>query len=85
MRTERPDLLILDLMMPDVNGFDVVHTLRNDPGVARIPILVVTSKELTFDDRIALRRTVEGVVNKGGREELLAQLNALCPLPEVVA
>ena len=84
-REMNPDLIVLDLMMPDVNGFQVVDTLRRDPDCQQIPILIVTSKELTAEDQNVLRRTVDGVASKGGREELLAQLNVLCPLPEGVA
>ena len=43
-RRELPDLIVLDLMMPDVNGFDVVEALKQRPDTARIPILVVTAK-----------------------------------------
>jgi len=50
----RPDLILLDLVMPDVTGFDVVQTLQNDPGTADIPILVVTAREITELDRQVL-------------------------------
>ena len=48
-----PDLIVLDLLMPEVNGFDVVLALKNSADTARIPILVVTSKEITAEDRAA--------------------------------
>jgi len=44
---ELPDVIVLDLMMPEVNGFDVVEALREHPATARIPILVVTAKRIT--------------------------------------
>jgi len=50
----QPDLILLDLMMPDVTGFDVVRALQSDPGTADIPILVVTAKHVTETDRQAL-------------------------------
>ncbi|QTE30119.1 PAS domain-containing hybrid sensor histidine kinase/response regulator [Pengzhenrongella sicca] len=50
----RPDLVVLDLMMPDLDGFDVVHSLKSDLTTATIPILVVTSKIVTPQDRLAL-------------------------------
>ena len=49
-----PDLILLDLMMPGISGFDVVEALRRDAETARIPILVVTAKEVTAIDRVAL-------------------------------
>jgi PAS domain S-box-containing protein len=51
-----PDLILLDLMMPDVNGFDVVDALQRNIETARIPVLVVTAKDITELDRAALNR-----------------------------
>jgi CheY-like chemotaxis protein/two-component sensor histidine kinase len=50
----RPDLLLLDLMMPEVDGFDVVKALQSEAATAHIPILVVTAKQVTAVDRAAL-------------------------------
>jgi signal transduction histidine kinase/CheY-like chemotaxis protein len=50
----RPDLILLDLMMPEVNGFDVVEALQRNTSTASIPILVVTAKQITALDRAAL-------------------------------
>jgi signal transduction histidine kinase/CheY-like chemotaxis protein len=50
----QPDLILLDLMMPYVTGFDVVQTLQDDPSTAGIPILVVTAREITALDRQVL-------------------------------
>ena len=61
---ELPDLILLDLMMPDVNGFDVVEALKLNPATARIPILVVTAKVITGDDRSKLRGYVTTILEK---------------------
>jgi PAS domain S-box-containing protein len=53
-RQLRPDLILLDLMMPGVSGFDVVSALQRSSDTARIPILVVTAKQMTALDRAAL-------------------------------
>jgi CheY-like chemotaxis protein len=63
-RTEIPDVIVLDLMMPDVNGFDVVEALKEHPGTSRIPILVVTAKRLTADDRARLTGSVATIMEK---------------------
>jgi CheY-like chemotaxis protein len=63
-RLELPDLILLDLMMPDLNGFDVVEALHGDPTTARLPILVVTAKEITDEDRTKLNGRVMSVVEK---------------------
>ncbi|MEQ1583296.1 MAG: Tar ligand binding domain-containing protein [Candidatus Nitrotoga sp.] len=59
-----PDLIVLDLLMPEVNGFDVVQALKNNIDTARIPILVVTSKEITTEDRAALDHPVKKIMDK---------------------
>ena len=59
----RPDLILLDLMMPEVSGFDVVHLLRSDPGTAGIPILVITAKQVTALDRQALNGDTDHVIH----------------------
>jgi CheY-like chemotaxis protein len=63
-RLELPDLLVLDLMMPDVNGFDVVDALHAHPATASIPILVVTAKEVTDEERDRLNGSVATIMNK---------------------
>jgi CheY-like chemotaxis protein len=61
---ERPDLIVLDLMMPEVSGFDVVETLQQRPETASIPILIVTAKQITAPDRDRLNGFVLAVVEK---------------------
>ena len=56
---------MLDLMMPDVNGFDVVEALNEQPDTARIPILVVTAKQITAEDRAKLNGYVAAIMEKG--------------------
>jgi PAS domain S-box-containing protein len=67
-RKELPDLIVLDLMMPDVNGFDVVKALVGHPETARIPILVVTAKQVSADDRAELSGYVAAIMNKSDFE-----------------
>jgi PAS domain S-box-containing protein len=63
-RRELPDLIVLDLMMPDVNGFDVVAALNEHPQTARIPILVVTAKQISAEDRVTLSGYVTTIIEK---------------------
>ena len=60
----KPDLVILDLVMPAVDGFDVVAAIRRDKEMSRTPILVHTAKNLTAEDRMRLEGKVESVVEK---------------------
>jgi len=64
-RNERPDLIVLDLLMPEVSGFEVVEALITNPDTARIPLLVVTSKQVTDADRTRLKDSVTAILAKG--------------------
>jgi threonine synthase len=64
-RQEQPDLLILDLMMPELDGFAVLDALKADPLTAPIPVIVVTAKELTSVEKARLRGQIHKVMQKG--------------------
>ncbi|HET9706668.1 MAG TPA: response regulator [Gemmatimonadales bacterium] len=74
-----PDVIVLDLVMPGMTGFQVVRQLRDHPAGRNIPILVFTGKELTADDRARLLDGVQAVVRKDGAAELLMELARVCP------
>jgi signal transduction histidine kinase/CheY-like chemotaxis protein len=74
---QRPDLVILDLIMPQVSGFEVVQLLRHDPRTKDIPILIYTAKNLTEEDRRQLRDRVQSITAKPGKEDLLRELDRL--------
>jgi signal transduction histidine kinase/DNA-binding response OmpR family regulator len=75
----RPSLVILDLMMPEVDGFGFLDALQRIEKAADIPIVVLTAKDLTEQDRQRLQGSVENVVRKGdhSRQELLAEVRRL--------
>jgi len=60
-----PALIILDLMMPEMDGFEFLQTLRSKPNAADIPVIVLTSKDLTSQDRLKLNGGVERILEKG--------------------
>ena len=61
---ERPDLILLDLMMPEVTGFDVVESLRADQATRQIPIMVLTAKVLSPEDKQALNGHVAAIFQR---------------------
>ncbi len=75
----RPDLILLDLMMPVMDGFDFVFELRQGTENRAIPIIVVTAKDLTDEDRNRLVGGVEHIIDKGAftQDELLQQIREL--------
>jgi PAS domain S-box-containing protein len=74
-----PDLILLDLMMPEMDGFQFVSAMRQQPEWRSVPILVVTAMDLTAGDRLALNGYVEQVLQKGtySRDELLREVRDL--------
>jgi signal transduction histidine kinase/CheY-like chemotaxis protein len=74
-----PDVIILDLMMPGMSGFDVAGALKDNPATANIPILVLTSKDISDDDRRMLHTKVSSFVHKGtsARDQLVREIRRL--------
>ncbi|BAL22392.1 response regulator [Azoarcus sp. KH32C] len=62
--TRHPDLIVLDLMMPEVSGFDVVEALKGHAETATIPVIVVTAKQITTEDRDRLNSHVMKIIEK---------------------
>ena len=74
----RPDVVLLDLNMPVMDGFDFLAELRSIPGCAEVPVVVLTARSLTNDDRRRLRGASQ-VLNKGdiGTRALVERLHGL--------
>ena len=52
--TEKPDIVILDIMMPEVSGLDILRHMRQDPLLANIPVVVVSAKSMPADIRVGM-------------------------------
>src|SRR6266704_4269145 len=49
MTTEKPDIVLLDIMMPEISGLDILRQMRRDPALANIPVIVITAKSMPSD------------------------------------
>ena len=76
IRRERPDVILLDLMMPEVDGFSVLEALRADDELEGIPIIVITAKELTSSEKDRLSGKIQMLLQKGSftDEDLLDEI-----------
>ncbi len=79
-----PDAMILDLMMPGIDGFEVLETLRNAEPTALVPVLILTAKHITKEELKFLKRNnVHQLIQKGdvNRNELQSAINAMVAKP----
>lgn len=76
---ERPDLILLDLMMPEIDGFAVLDGLKANPVTSPIPVIVVTAKELTSDENERLKGRIHALMQKGEflNDEFMDEINHL--------
>lgn len=79
IQRELPDLVVLDLMMPEMDGFSVIEALRAKPETATIPVIVATAKELTVDEKSRLSGQIQSLMQKGDflNDEFLEEVKAL--------
>lgn len=88
IKKQVPDVLVLDLMMPEPDGFAVLERIRGNPDTRDLPVIVVTAKDLTEDDRNRLRGNVFSVLEKSAAksatllEEIKRILIDLASLPQ---
>jgi threonine synthase len=79
VRRENPDLIILDLMMPELDGFGVLDALKADAETASIPVIVSTAKELTSVERDKLKGQIDALLQKGDfmSDEFLEEVHTI--------
>ncbi|HJZ68754.1 MAG TPA: response regulator [Blastocatellia bacterium] len=72
----RPDVIILDLMLPEMDGFEVVHRMSLNADWRTIPVILLTARDLSHEERRALDIAAGRIIQKGSfsRDELLAEI-----------
>ncbi|KMP10943.1 hypothetical protein UR09_04815 [Candidatus Nitromaritima sp. SCGC AAA799-A02] len=75
----QPDAIILDLMMPEMDGFEFLDKFRANPEWESIPVIVVSAKDLTAEEYLRLNGSVQKIFQKGiySQEELVGKVNVL--------
>ena len=79
-QTERPDLILMDIQLPGMDGYEVTRLIRADPMLRHIPIIAVTSYALSGDDQKAFAAGCDGYVTKPfSPRQLLAKIREFLP------
>jgi CheY-like chemotaxis protein len=83
IRERPPDVILLDLLMPRMDGFEVIARLQQDPVRRTIPVIVLTAKTLTRDEQRRLKEHALAVIQKGAldRDQLIQELKQVLPAP----
>ncbi|MCO5105822.1 MAG: response regulator [Burkholderiaceae bacterium] len=78
LRADPPDMMILDVMLPRVNGFEVLKQVKSDPSLRSIPVIVLTAKGQAHDRRMAEELGVDGFMTKPfSNREIVEQVRRL--------
>lgn len=79
-RRELPDLILMDVVMPNLNGFQATRTISKDPTTAHIPVVLVTTKNQETDKVWGMRQGARAYVTKPiNEDELVSTLQGLLP------
>ena len=96
IEADRPDLVLIDLMLPRMNGFEVIEEIRKHKAWESVPVIVITGAEIDAEARHRLESQVEQVLQKGlfSRDQLFEEIRALVathrrehtpPIPEPIS
>ena len=79
VKKERPDLVLLDLMMPDMDGWEVYQRMKSDDELAKIPVVVVTAKAASIDKvlGLAIAKVDDYITKPFGPQELLESVEKI--------
>ena len=81
---EQPEIILLDLMMPEMDGFEFIRELRQHPQWRSLPVVVLTAKDLTLEERDWLEGQTQRIYQKGSssKQRLIEEINQLLAAPQ---
>ncbi len=82
IKNETPDLVVLDIMMPEINGYDVCYQLRFNKDFEKTPIVLITSRPQELDDELGRKSDIEYVPKPVNSKLLLEKIEYLLSKPK---
>ena len=77
-KSDKPDLILMDVVMPGMNGFQAARQISNDPETKNIPIIIVSTKDQETDKMWGMRQGAKDYVTKPAKEkDLISKVNGL--------
>jgi CheY-like chemotaxis protein len=64
LKIEKPDIVVLDVMMPGMSGFEVCEKIKNDPETSSIPVIILTAKDMGEDVEMAIKKKADWFITK---------------------
>ena len=77
LKNQKPDLLVLDIMMPEINGYDVCHNIKFDPLLKDLPIVILTSRDQELDSRLGALMGIEYVHKSATPKALIEKISKI--------
>jgi len=83
INSEKPDIVLLDLMMPGISGFDVIEAIHATPEISNVKVIVMTAKVLSKNEIDQLNKHTESILEKGTKniKELLSEIETQISSP----
>ena len=75
LKKEKPALIVLDIMMPELNGYDVCHQVKFDPGLKDVPIILLTARDQELDPRIGGLMGIDYMHKSSHPSDLIARIH----------
>ena len=82
LKQQKPDLLILDIMMPEINGYDVCHNIKLDPRLKDLPIVILTARDQELDPRLGSLMGIDYVHKSATPKVLIEKIGRILTAKE---